>query len=377
MKTTVEEESKLSSLSKKLLNNLRRKIKGSLKTPCLCLLKLQLRIIVVSLFIFVSLGSGLVVKSLVGKNDFHLANISKIFEESEKDDLFISPTKRFLPESPEFLLVENSSLKASSPPTTFSSQVLGSLIAGYEPADVKMVITEYLVESGDTLSSLAAKFNISLNTILWANDLTEKSILKPGQKLVILPVSGIIHHVKSGDTVSGIAETYQGKTEEIVAFNYLSNEDDIYIEDIIIVPNGIMPPPPVKLPPAPVSIPLADSYFIAPVSSPYIISQGLHWYNAIDFSYQGNACGKPVFAAAGGTIQRIGYHSVAGNYVRILHPNGVITFYGHLSSISVSQGQPVSQGKIIGYIGNTGYTIGRTGCHVHFEVRGARNPFAW
>ncbi|MDP2967318.1 MAG: M23 family metallopeptidase [bacterium] len=380
MKTTVEEESLLSSLSKKLLNNLRRKIKGSLKTPCLCL-----RIIAVFLLIFVSAGSGLIVKSLAGKNDFYLANISKIigFEESEKDNLFISPTKGSLPESPEFLLVENSSLKASSPPTTFSSQVLGSLIAGYEPEDVKMVITEYIVESGDTLSSLAVEFNISLDTILWANDLTEKSILKIGQKLVILPVSGVIHHVKSGDTVSGIVETYKGKTEEIVAFNYLLDENDIYVGDIIIVPNGVMPPPPVKLSPAPASVPLADTYFICPHSA-CRITQGLHWYNAIDFD---GKCGDPIYAAAAGQVLKVALTGStsrwafggAGNHITILHPNGVVTMYGHISASLVKPGDRVSQGDRIALMGGQLGTAGAglsTGCHVHFGVTGARNPFA-
>jgi murein DD-endopeptidase MepM/ murein hydrolase activator NlpD len=57
---------------------------------------------------------------------------------------------------------------------------------------------------------------------------------------------------------------------------------------------------------------------------------------------------------------------------------GISTFYGHLSAINVKVGQDVSQGQIIGYVGHTGYTIpaGPAGCHVHFEVRGARNPFA-
>lgn len=366
--------------SKKLLNNLRIKIKGSLKTPCLCL-----RIIAVFLFIFVSAGSGLIVKSLAGKNDFYLANISKIigFEESEKGNLFISLTERFLPESPEFVLVGNSSLKASSPPTTFSSQVLGSLIAGYEPEDVKMVITEYIVESGDTLSSLAVKFDISLDTIIRANDLTEKSILKIGQKLVILPVSGIIHHVKSGDTVSGIVEIYKGKTEEIVAFNYLLDENDIYIGDIIIVPNGVMPSLPVELQSAPASVPLADAYFICPHSA-CRISQGLHWYNAIDFD---GKCGDPIYAAAAGQVLKVALTGStsrwalggAGNHITILHPNGVVTMYGHISASLVKPGDRVSQGDRIALMGGQPGTAGAglsTGCHVHFGVTGARNPFA-
>lgn len=285
--------------SKNFLSCLGKKIKGSLKTPCLCL-----GIIAVFLFIFVSAGSGLSVKSLAGQSDFYLADISKIIEfgELEKDNLFVSPTKRFLPESPQFILIENSSLKASSPPTTFSSQVLGALIAGYEPEDAKMVITEYLVEEGDSLWSLADEFEISRDTLRWANKLGEDPVLQPGDKLVILPVSGVIHHVKDEDTVSGISQTYKGKTEEIIAFNQLSNEDDIYIGDIIVVPNGVMPSPAVKLRQAPAQAPLPSSYFMAPVSSPYRITQWLHWYNAIDFDGQ---CGDPIYATAEGEVLKV------------------------------------------------------------------------
>ena len=359
--------------SKKLLNNLNRKIKGSIKTPCLCL-----GIIAVFLFIFVSVASGLVIKFFAGKSDFYL-----VLEASEKDNLFVSPTKRFLSEPPELILVENSTLKASSPPITFSSQVLGALVAGYEPEDVKMVIVEYIVEEGNTLSSLAVEFNISLETILWANDLTEESILKPGQKLVILPVSGIIHHVKSGDTISGIAEIYKGKTEELIAFNYLSNEDDIYIGDIIIVPNGLMPPSSVELQPAPASVPLADTYFMCPHSA-CRISQGLHWYNAIDFD---GKCGEPIYAAAAGQILKVALTNStsrwafggAGNHITILHPNGTVTMYGHIATSLVKPGDKVSQGQIIAIMGGQPGTPGAglsTGCHVHFGVTGGRNPFA-
>ncbi len=351
----------------------------SLKTPCLCL-----GVIAVFLFIFVSVGSGLIVKSFAGKSDFYLANISKIigFGESEKDNLFISPTKRFLPESPEFILVENTSLKASSPPTTFSSQALGALVAGYEPEDAKMVITEYIVEEGDSLWSLAAKFNVSLDTILWANNLDKNSILKPDQKLVILPVSGVIYHVKSGDTVSEIAETYKGKVEEIVAFNYLADEDDIYIGDIIIVPNGTMPVLSIQKQQAPSSVPLANSYFICPTST-CSVSQWLHWYNAIDFD---GKCGDPIRAAAAGTVLKVATTSStsrwafggAGNHITIMHPNGVVTMYGHISASLVKPGDPVSQGQIIALMGGQPDTPGAglsTGCHVHFGVTGSRNPF--
>lgn len=363
--------------SKSLFEVLCRKIKGSQKTPCLCLTAIS-----AFLFIVVSLASGQLIKSLPNKGDFSLASVSKAVEE-EKKDIFINQNQKIWSESPEFLLVENASLKASTPPTDFSPQVLGALVGGYEVEDIKKVVVEYTVEEGDTLWSLSNKFNISLNTILWANNLNNNSILKPGQKLVILPVSGTIHHVKSGDTISDIAKTYKGKTEEIIAFNNLSSEGDVYVGDIIIIPNGV--PPVTSSQQATVWVPLADSYFICPIAGPCRITQGLHWYNAIDFSH--GKCGEPIFAAAAGEVIKVYLtnstsrwaNGGAGNTVSILHPNGVVTTYGHIAASLVTPGQQVSQGQIIalmgGYPGTPGAGLS-TGCHVHFGVSGARNPFA-
>ncbi len=352
----------------------------SLKTPCLCM-----GLIAVFLFIFVSVGAGLIVNSFASKSDFYLADISKImgFGVTGEDVLFISPAKNFSPESPQFILVGGSMLLASTPPTTFSSQILGALVAGYEPEDAKMVITEYIVEEGDTLLSLSSKFNISLNTILWANDLTEKSIIKPGQKLVILPVSGAIHHVKDKDTISDVAEMYKGKTEEIIAFNHLPENGAIYIGDILIIPDGAMPVSSIQKQQTSTNVSLASSYFICPHSA-CRITQGLHWYNAIDF---GGKCGDPISAAAAGTVLRVattsstsrGAFGGAGNHITIMHPNGAVTMYGHISASLVSPGQKVSQGQIIALMGGRPGTPGAglsTGCHVHLGVTGPRNPFA-
>ncbi len=270
-------------------------------------------------------------------------------------------------------IIQENTLRGASSPTVLSFQTLAALIDEVEPGKTDTKIKEYIVKQGDNLWSIARKFNITEDTIRWANNINGSKI-QIDQKLVILSVSGVIHYVKSGDTISEIVKTYKGEVKEIVAFNSLANENDIYIGDILIIPDGVMP---LSIQPksALVSLPLADSQFIVPVSSPYIITQGLHWYNAIDFSHPGNACGRPVFAVAGGTIQKTGSAWISGNYVRILHLNGVVTFYGHLSVIAVKTGEAVNVGDIIGYIGNTGYTIGPTGCHLHFEVRGARNPF--
>lgn len=266
-------------------------------------------------------------------------------------------------------IIENSLLAPSAPPFLVQGRVLG-VLGGFEP---KKEIEEYLVKKGDILSSIASQFDISLKTLLWANDLSLNSLISPGQKLIILPVSGVLHVVKGGDTLSGIAQIYGMEADEIVSFNDLSNQDDIFVGDFLIIPGGEMP----KIVPTYTQVPLSQNPFICPIPAPCKITYGLHWFNAIDFS--SGKCGEPVFAALGGQVQRTGYGNVSGYYVRILHPNGVATFYGHLAKIIASPGQKVSQGQIIGYVGYSGVTVprGPAGCHLHFDVIFARNPFAY
>ncbi|MBL7142384.1 MAG: M23 family metallopeptidase [Candidatus Pacebacteria bacterium] len=358
--------------SNKLFNIVCKKTKGSLKAPCLCM-----GIIALFLFVFVSFSPTLVLNSYAEKSDLCLVE-----ENIQESNLFCAPIKSFSSESPEFVLIGNNSMIASTPPNTFSSQVLGALVTGYESEDVEKVITEYIVEEGDTLWSLAEKFDISMDTIFGANDLNKNSVVKPGQKLVILPVSGMVHHVKSGDTISSIAQTYKGKTDDIIAFNDLANENAVYVGDIIVVPNGTMPSVTIQKQQAPSSVPLASSYFICPHSA-CRITQWLHWYNAIDF---GGKCGDPIRAVAAGTVLKVQMTSStsrwafggAGSNLTILHPNGVVTMYGHLSASLVSPGEVVSQGQIVALMGGKPGTPGAgmsTGCHVHFGVTGAKNPF--
>ena len=290
------------------------------------------------------------------------------FSEKKEDNidyLFLETSNNFINESVEIGFVDENSIVSAVPPLVYTDSVsYGTLFFDFEE---RKDVIEYMGEEGETIDSIAEKFNISVNTILWANKITNKSTNVVGRKIIILPVSGVIHEVKRGDTTGEIAKKYKAKVEEIVSFNELENEGSIYIGDILIIPNGIIP---VVKPTVPVQTP-SIAGFIVPAKG--TISQGLHYYNAVDIA---NNCGAPIYASASGTIQRTGYHNIGGYYVRIIHSNGVVTYYGHLSKISVSVNQRISQGQIIGYMGNTGYTIGRTGCHLHFEVRGAKNPLA-
>jgi LysM repeat protein len=346
-----------------------KKNRGSLKDPSLYIgvfSVVLLGLVSFSFFLFPSIPS--------------LTNIDK---SESPQSLFLGPSQNFWPELSSSLLIQEDSLRSILPPVSFSPQVLGALSGGFGSADIQKAIVEYIVEPGDNLWSISAQFDITLDTILWANDLNKNSIIQSGQKLVIPPVSGVIHHVKSGDTISQIAQRYQAKTSEIITFNELSGEGDIFIGDILVVPGGEMPSPSVQY--APTLAPLAESYFICPIPPPCRITQGLHWYNAIDFSH--GQCGEPIFAAAGGKVLKVKLTSStsrwafggAGNHLTILHPNGVVTMYGHILKALVSPGQEVSQGQIIALMGGQPGTPGAglsTGCHLHFGVSGAKNPFA-
>ncbi|MFA6458856.1 MAG: peptidoglycan DD-metalloendopeptidase family protein [Candidatus Paceibacterota bacterium] len=245
-------------------------------------------------------------------------------------------------------------------------------------------INTYIVREGDTVSEIAKMFHVSINTILWANDLTSKSTLKAGQTLVILPVSGIMYIVKRGDTISEIAKKYGADEDDIVAYNDLS-VSTITIGQNIIIPNAELGAPQNvaasskkgtvtgKLLDNVTKLPTYAGYYISPLSVGRV-SQGLHGHNGVDFAA---AVGTPIRASAAGTviISRIngGWNGGYGNFVVVSHPNGTQSLYAHMqTNLVVAAGDTVKQGELIGYIGMTGLT---TGPHVHFEIRGAKNPF--
>lgn len=80
----------------------------------------------------------------------------------------------------------------------------------------------------------------------------------------------------------------------------------------------------------------------------------------------GAQAGAEVIAADSGTVAVATYSSSYGNYVTIYHSNGDYTLYAHMSSLTVTAGQNVTQGDVIGYVGSTGWA---SGPHLHFEIR--------
>lgn len=269
------------------------------------------------------------------------------------------------------ILVEDGALVASG--DIHDDEEARSLTANGE-------ISLYTVREGDTLSQIAEMFDVSAKTILWANDIKDASIIRPGSTLVILPITGVRHVVKKGDTISTIAKKYDGDVEDILAYNQLASANDISIGDTIVVPGGEMVAPTPTRRATPVSVSgnavavsgAGSSGFVNPLPGS-IKTQGLHGYNGVDL---GASIGAPVHAAGSGSVivarSNGAWNGGYGNYIVVKHANGVQTLYAHLSSVSVGVGQQVSAGETIGAVGNTGRS---TGPHLHFEVRGAKNPF--
>ena len=289
--------------------------------------------------------------------------------------LFSSQANSIPLETPDLKIMQDNTLCGVATPCVVSGKVLGDVFGGSNQNQKEVI--DYAVQPGDTLQSIADSYKISVNTLLWANNLTSpSSTIKVGQSLTVLPTDGVLHVVKSGDTVSAIAQTYKSQSEDIISYNDLANQDDIYIGDILVVPGGSMP----KKAGTVINnqIPLADGYFIFPTQGR--VTQGLHFYNAVDVA---NKCGTPVYAAAAGVVQRAvgngGWNAGMGNHITILHGNGTVTYYGHLMTLLVRPGDKVYTGQNIALMGGAPGMAGAgssTGCHLHFEVVGARNPLS-
>jgi LysM repeat protein len=236
-------------------------------------------------------------------------------------------------------------------------------------------IRVYTVREGDSLSQVAEMFNVTTNTIMWANDLNRATEIQPGDSLVILPVAGVRHVVKKGDALNSIAKKYDAEAEEILAFNQMFAKDELVVGETLIIPGGSVQAPvrsAARARPVSVSGAVAASTGFSHPAPGAVKTQGIHGYNAVDLAA---GPGSPIRAAAAGEVivsKASGWNGGYGQYIVVRHASGAQTLYAHLSSNSVGVGNYVSQGEVIGGMGNTGRS---TGNHLHFEVRGGRNPF--
>lgn len=268
-------------------------------------------------------------------------------------------------------------------------------------------ITTYQVEPGDTLFSLAARFNLLPETILWSNRYNigdDPHMIFPGQELVIMPLDGTMHVWSAGEGLNGVAEFYQVSPETIINFpgNHLDmatlgdlSNPNIEPGTRLVVPGGkgqysdwrvpkiTREDPAIALNVGPGACPnsydgvLGTLTFTWPVSS--------HSLSGYDYAPSANhfgidiagQIGDPVYTVDNGVVVFAGWNDWGyGNMVVVDHGGGWQSLYGHMSTVEVTCGQEVYRGDLIGTVGDTGMA---SGSHLHFELRndeyGRVNPW--
>jgi murein DD-endopeptidase MepM/ murein hydrolase activator NlpD len=268
-------------------------------------------------------------------------------------------------------------------------------------------VIEYTVESGDSIFSIADKFNLNPETILWGNRYTlgdDPHFILPGQTLNILPVDGVYHMWSAGEGLNGVASYYGVSPEDIVNWpgNNLNPDEigdyanpKIPPDTMLVIPGGQGTYTDWRTPRISREEPATAqhlgpgactaSYDGVTGSLVFMWPSTERYLSGFDYSPETNHFaidiagqqGNPIFAADHGVVVYAGWNDYGyGEMIVIDHGSGWQTLYAHLSQINVSCGQEVMKGDTIGLMGSTGKS---TGPHLHFEMRsdeyGRVNPW--
>lgn len=240
----------------------------------------------------------------------------------------------------------------------------------------------YTVQAGDTISTIARRYDLNVNTVLWANNLSAFSIIRAGDSLTVLPTDGFLYKVVRGDTLGKLAQVYDVSTDKIITSNHLNNAGTIAIGQQLIIPGtkrvisntstvaktttqssytGIEVIKDIVTTNKPI---VSSNKMVWPTEG-HRITQYFSWqHNGLDI---GNKVGTPLYAADSGIVEisQGGYNGGYGNTILLNHGGGKKTRYGHASKLLVSKGEEVEKGQVIALMGSTGRS---TGPHLHFEV---------
>lgn len=244
----------------------------------------------------------------------------------------------------------------------------------------------YIVKAGDTISTIANEFDLTVNTLLWENNLTAFSLIRPGDQLRILPVSGVMYEVEKGDSLAKIAKVFNVSEEVILKYNAHISEQLRAGQKIIIaggrkganyqaapvqvrtqytglsILKDLVKIPMGKFSKGSAAAPKASNRMVWPTTG-YRITQYYHYgHSAIDVA---DKVGTAIYSADAGSIEFMGWSNGYGNNIVINHGGGKKTRYAHLSKFYVRKGEKVGKGENIAAMGNTGRS---TGPHLHFEV---------
>ncbi len=222
-------------------------------------------------------------------------------------------------------------------------------------------VQQYRAQPGDSISQIAQRFRLSLDTLVSWNDIRDARSIRPGTLLGIPNADGLKYTVRRGDNLEQIARSNGLALNTVLDWNRLSSSV-ISAGQVLFLPGVHMRPNDLNR--------VLGNLFIFPVRGK--ISSGFgsradpftgvrRFHNGLDIV---NSPGTPIMAAMVGTVEDVGFNNNYGYYV-ILRHTGYQTLYGHLSRFVVHRGQKVQQGEKIGELGTTGYS---TGPHLHFSI---------
>ena len=315
-----------------------------------------------------------------GQKSIFSAILTKYIEETAASVMLRPSSNELADINSIFARSANSNVPRPSTLSTIQDNSIvsrGTILADIvsELTDRGAQISTYTVQEGDTLSFIASDYGVSVNTIIWANNLKDADSIRPDMELKIPPVTGIVHKVKKGDTVSSLAKKYGVEADKIISFNFLPQEGDLQEGQELIVPDGKLPTQS-----ATAQVNTAKRFAYLPSLSDFFMlpTVGFNWgrihgRNGVDVA---NSCGTPIYAAADGSVtlaKTSGWNGGFGKVLKITHSNGTETLYAHLGNLVANIGEYVAKGQQIAVMGSTGRS---TGCHLHFEVHGAKNPLA-
>ncbi|MCL4459736.1 MAG: M23 family metallopeptidase [Chloroflexi bacterium] len=263
---------------------------------------------------------------------------------------------------------------------TFASTL--STVSSASESKTPLKPIQYKVAAGDTVTSIAARFAVTAESIIWANDLEDDpDHLAIGRELVIPPVAGMLHRVREGNTVVEIAQKYQVEPKVIIEANSLESPYILRLGQLLVIPGGKLPARPIPVARNKGELSSAAKpqralgRFIWPTHGSITTYFGERGHHGLDIA---NRSGTPIYAADNGRVIAVRKQSYDyGWHIVIDHGNGFTTLYAHLSGFNVDYGQWVERGAVIGWMGSTGRS---TGPHLHFEITlggTLRNPLTF
>lgn len=327
--------------------------------------------------------AGNTILSQLIKSEFGDEETGELIEETFDEEAIISPAQQSYlenltavkPEPGINMAPSEEEIERGGIITQEGALVKPNIVTTKKIKKLRKEIIYYAIKEGDTISTVAADFDVSVNTILWENDLSAYSIIRPGDKIAILPVSGVTHKVGNGESLASIVKKYNIEESEILAINNLSDAGKLAAGQKLIIPGGSKTAYAISRPKRYSGLnvirdlveidgakPVAGNKMNWPTLG-HRLTQYFSWrHYALDIA---NKVGTPIYAADAGVIEYAGWGKGYGNQIVIDHGGGKKTRYAHLSKFYIKKGDRVGKGEAIGAMGSTGRS---TGPHLHFEI---------